>query len=68
MNETRIASMAFAAYFVSSLDPRVGHDHPLAGELQRGVEGPEQLAGVLAPRAEDDAIGPEEVLPPRSLP
>ncbi len=46
---------------------RVGHDDALARELQRGVEGAERLARVLASRAEDHAVGAEEVLNGRAL-
>lgn len=41
---------------------RIGDDHALAGELQRRVKRAKHLACALAPRAEDDPVGPEEVL------
>ena len=62
MNETRMASIVLAAYFVGLARPRLGDHHSLARELQRGIEGPQRLTRLLAARPEYNAIGTEEVL------
>ena len=67
MNETRIASIVFGGVLGELARARIGHDDALARELQRRVERAQHLARLLAPRAEDDAIGPEEVLNGRAL-
>ena len=67
MNEMRVASIAFAAYFVSSAEREVHEEDRLLGADERRVELGHHRAGALGGDADDHAVGPHEVVDRRAL-
>jgi hypothetical protein len=63
MNDTRMASMVFDAYFVSSLE----RGSVTTSRSPESCSGAQRVAGLLTARPQHDAIGPEEVLDRRAL-
>ena len=62
-----VASIAFAAYFVSSADLHVHDDELFAAARERLVERAQQLGDARIVGADDDAIRPHEVLDGRAF-
>ena len=67
MNEMRVASIALAAYLVSSAERDVHHEQPLVVALERRVDRAQQCDGALVVGTDDDAVGPHEVLDGRAF-
>ena len=67
MNEIRVASIAFAAYLVSSAERTSITSKPLVVALERRVDGAHRGDRALVVGADHDAVGPHEVLDRRAL-
>ena len=67
MNEMRVASMALAAYFDSSALAQSITITGAPGARERRVQFSHQLRGPVVLGADDDAVGPHEVLDGRAL-